>query len=92
MPCAVEQALKDREIILWAMSGQIKSFQAAEILGVSPRTMRRCCQRYEEYAYDGLSDRCLKQPSPKRVPVATVEKVLRLSEEKSRDFDVTHFV
>ena len=91
-PRAVERAMKVQEVILRAMSGQIKWFQAAEIIGVSPRTMRRWRRRYEEYGYDGLYDRRLTRPSPKRVPLATVEKVLRLYQEKYRDFNVAHFV
>ena len=90
-PRAVERAMKVQEVILRAMSGQIKWFQVAEIIGVSPRTMRRWRRRYEEYGYDGLYDRRRKRPSPKRVPVATVEKVLRLYQEKYRDFNVAHF-
>ena len=91
-PRAVEWAMKVQEVILRAMSGQIKWFQAAELIGVSPRTMRRWRRRYEEYGYDGLYDRRLKRPSPKRVLLATVEKVLRLYQEKYRDFNVAHFV
>ncbi len=91
-PRAVERAMKVQEVILRVMSEQIKWFQAAEIIGVSPRTMRRWRRRYEEYGYDGLYDRRLKRPSPKRVPVATGEKVLRLYQDKYRDFNVTHFV
>lgn len=91
-PRAVERAMKVQEVILRAMSGQIKWYQAAEIIGVSPRSMRRWRQRYEKYGYDGLYDRRLKRPSPKRVPVQTVEKVLRLYQDKYRDFNVTHFV
>lgn len=30
------------EVIFWAISGQIKWFEAAEILGMSDRSMRRC--------------------------------------------------
>jgi hypothetical protein len=48
--------------------------QAAEILGISPRSMQRWKQRYEEHGYHGLFDRRQKRPSPKRVPMATVEK------------------
>ena len=54
--------------------------------------MRRRRRRYEEYGYDGLYDRRRKRPSPKRVPVATVEKLLRLNREKHRDFKVMHLV
>ena len=91
-PGAVERAMKVQEVILRAISGEINWIQAAEIIGVSPRTMRRWRQRYQEYGYDGLFDRRLKRPSPKRVPLETVEKVLRLYREKYFDFNVSHFV
>ena len=91
-PGAVERAMKVQEVILRAISGEINCIQAAEIIGVSPRTMRRWRQRYQEYGYDGLFDRRLKRPSPKRVPLETVEKVLRLYREKYFDFNVSHFV
>jgi hypothetical protein len=35
----------------------------------------------EEFGYDGLFDRRRGKPSPKRVPLATVEKVLGLYRE-----------
>lgn len=54
--------------------------------------MRRWKQRYEEFGYDGLYDRRLRRPSPKRVPLATVERVLRLYREQYFDFNVKHFV
>ncbi len=57
---------------------------------ISDRSMRRWRQRYEEYGYDGLYDRRLKPPSPKEVPLATVERVLRLYREKYFDFNVRH--
>lgn len=48
--------------------------------------MRRWKQRYEAHGYDGLFDRRTKKPSPKKVPLADVEKVLRLY--RVRDFDL----
>jgi len=74
------------------MSGKILWIQAAEILGISPRSMWRWKTRLEKHGYQGLYDRRKKRPSPKRVPVKTVEKVLRLFREKSFDFSVKHFV
>ena len=41
--------------------------------------------------YDGLFDRRRGKPSPKRVPVTTVEKVLGLYREKYFDLNVRHF-
>ena len=89
---AVERAMKVQEVILRAISGQILWMQAAEIIGISDRSMRRWKQRYEDYGYDGLFDRRPKKPSPKKVPWAEVEKVLRLYRERYFDFNVRHFV
>lgn len=84
--------MKIQEVMLRAISKQISWIQAAEIMGISARSMRRWRRRYEEYGYDGLYDRRLKRPSPKRVPLKTVEKVLELYREKYFDFNVSHFV
>src|SRR3990172_5376789 len=88
---AVERAMKVQEVILRAMAKKISWWQAAEIIGISDRQMRRWRQRYEEHGYDGLFDRRRGQPSPKRVAVETVEKVLGLYQEKYFDFHVRHF-
>lgn len=88
---ALERAMKVQEVILRAVSGQINWIQAAEVLGISCRQMRRWKTRYEEYGYDGLYDRRRKTPSPKRIPLHTAEKVLRLYREKYYDFNISHF-
>ena len=46
-PSAVERAMKVQEIILRALSGQLTWLQAAEILGRSPRSIRRLRWRFE---------------------------------------------
>jgi len=53
--------------------------------------MRRWHERYEEFGYDGLFDRRRSQPSPKRVPLATVEQVLGLYRDRYFDLNVQHF-
>ena len=83
--------MKIQEVILRAMAKKITWWQAAEIIGISDRSMRRWKERYEEHGYDGLLDRRRGRPSRKRVPVETVEKVLRLYQEQYRDFNVRHF-
>jgi transposase len=88
---ALERAMKIQEIILRAMSGEILWIDAAEIIGVSPRSMRRWRARYEEHGYDGLYDRRLRKPSPKRVPMEHVKKVVRLYRETYYDLNVRHF-
>ena len=83
--------MKVQEVILKAMAGSLKWWEAAEIIGVSDRTMRRWRERYQEGGYDGLYDRRKRGPSPKRVPLKTAEKVLQLYREKYFDFNVRHF-
>jgi transposase len=88
---AVERAMKIQEVILRAMARKITWWQAAEILGFSDRHLRRIRERYEEFGYESMFDKRRGQPSPKRVPFATVEKVLALYREKYFDLNVRHF-
>jgi transposase len=88
---AVERAMKVQEVILRAMAKKITWWQAAEIMGISDRSMRRWRERYEEFGYDGLFDRRQGKPSPKRVPVALVEQVLGLYRDCYFDLNVRHF-
>jgi transposase len=87
----MERMMKVQEVILKAMAGTLKWWEAAEIIGVTDRTMRRWRERYQEGGYDGLYDRRKRRPSPKRVPLKTAETVLQLYREKYFDFNVRHF-
>jgi transposase len=53
--------------------------------------MRRWKERYEQEGYDGLMDRRCGKPSIRRVPVTTVEQVLKLYRERYFDLNVQHF-
>jgi transposase len=88
---AMERAMKVQDVMLQAMAKKITWWQAAEILGISDRHMRRWRERYVEEGYNGLLDRRRGQPSRRRVPVATVEKVFGLYREKYFDLNVQHF-
>ena len=88
---AVERAMKLQDVMLRAMAKRITWFQAAEILGISCRQMQRWKTRFEHEGYEGLFDRRRGLPSPKRVPLETVEMVLRLYQEQYFDFNVRHF-
>lgn len=83
--------MKVQEVILRAIGKRISWWQAAEILGISDRQMRRWKRRYERCGYDGLFNRRRGQPSSRRVPLATVEQVLGLYREKYFDCNVRHF-
>jgi len=88
---AVERAMKVQEVMLRAMARKITWLQAAEILGMSDRHLRRYREQYERAGVDGVLDRRRCRPSEKRVPLATVERVLALYQEKYFDFNVRHF-
>jgi transposase len=88
---AMERAMKVQDVMLQAMAKKITWWQAAEILGISDRHMRRWRERYVEEGYNGLLDRRRGQPSRRRVAVATVEKVFALYREKYFDLNVQHF-
>ena len=88
---AMERAMKVQEVILRAAAKKITWWQAAEIIGISDRQMRRWRERYEEFGFRGLFDRRRGKPSPKRVAMAVVEQVLALYREKYFDLNVRHF-
>ena len=88
---AWERAMTVQEVMLKALSGEVHWFRAAEILGWSPRTLRRWRERFETHGHSGLIDRRLLRPSKRRVPPPQVELVLRLYRERYTGFNVRHF-
>ena len=82
---------KLNDVLLKAMAKKITWWEAAEIIGVTDRTMRRWRERLEEHGFEGLADRRKGRPSPKRVPLKVCEEVLRLYQERYADFNVKHF-
>ena len=83
--------MKTQDVLLKAMAKKISWLSADEIIGVTPRTMRRWRERLEEHGYDGLRDRRRGKPSQKRVPLAACEQVLELYQTRYYDFNVKHF-
>ena len=53
-------------------------------------TLRRWRERYEEGGFRGLLDRRQGRASPKRVPLAVVERVLALYGERYFELNLTH--
>jgi transposase len=88
---AWERAMRLQEVMLKAIGGELHWFQAADILGMSPRGLRRWRERYERFGYDGLLDRRCGKPSVRRVPMSAVEEMLQLYRERYRGFNVRHF-
>lgn len=83
--------MKLQDVLLKAMAKRITWWEAAEIIGVTDRTMRRWRERLEEDGYSGLADRRKGKPSDKRVPLEVAGQVLKLYQETYRDFNIRHF-
>src|SRR2546429_9922079 len=88
---AVERAMKVQEVILRAVDGKLTWLQAADILGRSPRSIRRLRWKLEHFGYDGLFDRRRQTPSPKRAPLAEIQHLLALYRDRYQGFNVRHF-
>ncbi len=87
----MERMTKVQEVLLRAMAKKITWWQAAEIIGISARTMRRWRERLEQDRYDGLADRRKGVVSPKRVSLDVCEQVLGLYRERYYDLNMRHF-
>ena len=87
----LERMMKLQAVILKAMAKRITWLEAAEIIGVCDRTMRRMRERYQEFGYDGLLDQRHRKRTTLRVPLEQVERVLALSQETYFDLSVRHF-
>ena len=85
-----ERMMKLHDVLLKAMAKKITWWAAAEILGVTDRTMRRWREKMEKDGYAGLADRRKGKPSAQRIPLA-VEEVLRLYRETYYDLNIRHF-
>jgi hypothetical protein len=91
-PAAVERAMKVQEVILQAMNGRMKWLEAADVLGISPRTVRRWKWKMEHHGLGQLLDGRCAVPSCRRVPAEEIEGILRLYRECYAGFNVRHFV
>jgi transposase len=69
---------------------ELSQMEAAELLGIGERTFRRWRDRHRDEGAPGLSDRRLA-PSPRRAPVAEIERMLGLYRDIYRGFTVKHF-
>jgi len=87
---AVERAMKRQEVIMRALSGALTWLQAADILGMEPRSLRRWRARFEAGGAVALYDR-RRLPSPRKAPALEVQRVLRLYRERFTGWNVRHF-
>jgi transposase len=88
---AVERAMKVQQVILRALSGAITWLQAADILGLHPRSVRRWRARFEAGGPVALYDRRRQRPSRRTAPALEVQRILRLYRERFAGWNVRHF-
>jgi hypothetical protein len=81
------RAIKFRSVLDRYEASEFDQMEAAELLGVSERTFRRWCLRYEDAGEAGLLDRRLGRTSGKRVPVDREEEVEALYCTRYSGFD-----
>jgi len=71
--------------------GRLTQAEAARLLGVCERTLRRQIDRYESDGMDGLIDKRLAQLSRKRAPVDEVMGLVDLYRSDYRGWNAKHF-
>jgi hypothetical protein len=82
---------KFRDVLSRWERSELSMMEAGELLGISERQFRRYRDRYEEDGPEGLIDRRLGKPSPKRVPLADARLMLELYGSAYRGWNVKHF-
>jgi transposase len=85
------RVIKFRSVLDRYESSELNQIDAADLLGVTERTFRRWCHRYEESGEAGLSDRRMGRGSGKRVPVDRGEEVEALYRTRYSGFTAKHF-
>ena len=82
--------MQRKQVLEMAAQGKISWVQAAEILKICPRQMRRIRKRFESSGEHGLFDH-RKRPSSKRISDEFKNRVVELYRNEYRDFSVLHF-
>lgn len=88
---ALERMMKASEVMYRLEQKQIRVKEAAELLRVSERSVRRYRARCRSEGSFGLFDKRCIRPSAKRMPKEKTEQVLGLYRERYHEFNVAHF-
>src|SRR5262249_49517374 len=88
---ALERAMRFQEVILDATRGKISWWQAADILGISLRTLRRWRAGYRRDGLRGLQDKRRVDRAPNGVPEADIRRWTELYEKRYRGYNIRHF-
>ena len=86
------RAMTRREVITKAIARDLNWVQAAQVLGITMRQMRRIRRGYERWGMSAVMDQRGGRPRRKRISVGTIEMMCRLKREVSPDFSIRHFL
>src|SRR5437870_12542171 len=87
---AVERAMKRQEVLMRALSGKLTWLQAADILGMEPRSLRRWRARFAAGGAIALYDRP-PLPSAPKAPALQLEPIGRSYRHAFSGRIVRHF-
>src|SRR5437899_3131840 len=79
-----------KEVIVKAIAGDLTWIQAAAILGITARHLRRLKRSWERRGYDGLQDQRGRTTRRRRIPIKTIATLCRLRRERYGDFSIQH--
>src|SRR6201987_82749 len=85
------RAMTRREVITKAIARRLSWVQAADIIGIKPRQMRRIRWRVEHYGLDAVMDQRGGRPRRKRIKAGTIELLCRLKRDVYPDFSLRNF-
>lgn len=84
--------MRVREVLMRAVQREVSWIQAADILGISARSMRRWKVKFETAGLEGVVDgRTRGHASPRRVTKQELEYLLRLYDPRYQGVNVRHF-
>ena len=83
--------IKFRSVFERYEASELNQIDAAALLGVSERTFRRWCVRFEDGGEAGLLDRRLGQASGRRVPMEREQQIETLYRTRYSGFTAKHF-
>jgi len=90
-PSQWERTMQIQEVFQKASHQAITWREAAQILGVDERTLRRWKHTVEESGFQALLDRRTRRPSPRRAPERIRNTVIGLYRDLYREWNVKHF-
>lgn len=83
--------MKFEEVYEWQTEGRLSLHEAAQMLNMSERNLRRYIQRYQEEGIDGLNDRRLGKAAHNAAPVNETIVLCELYQTHYRGYTAKHF-